>query len=170
METSNDLVIESKDVFFKEPYIGEGDHYYYKLPGQEISLPFWGFGKKKIKNIETEESKIFLIDSYENFKNNYNNFMKRLGYKSISNYFRDTILEKYQCYEICIFNKTPGQIFVMYLGISKLDFINFLLENNYPENLIKHYLMNEYEINNEIAIIYEINTKKIIRSGFYGIV
>ena len=170
LETSNDLVIVSKDVFFTKPYIGEEDHYYYKLPNQKVSLPFWGFGKKKLKNIEMQESKIFLIDSYENFKNNYEEYMKRLDYNSISKYFRNTILEKYKCYEICIFNKTPGQIFVMYLGISKLDFIKFLLKSNYPKNLIKYYLTNKYEINNEIAIIYDIKTKKIIRSGFYGIV
>ena len=31
-------------------------------------------------------------------------------------------------------------------------------------------LLKEYNINNEITIVYDINTQEIIRSGFYGII
>ena len=170
LETKNDLVIESKDVFFKEPYIGKEKHYYYKFPDQFISLPFWGYGTYELHEKEYPESKIFVIDEYTSFNINYLNFMERLGYSNISEQFKHIIMEKYKCYEICVHNKKEGQIFVQYLGISKETFIEFLSENYYPELLVKYYSENEFFINNEIAIIYDIETKKIVRTGFYGIV
>ena len=49
---------------------------------------------------------------------------------------------------------------------------NFLITSSYPDNIIKYVnnkiSLNEYNINNEIAIIYDTNTLEIIRSGFYG--
>ena len=72
-------------------------------------------------------------------------------------------------YELCIFNKGINQIFVMYLGISNIDFIEFLTTNNYPNDLISHYINSNYNINNEIAIVYDIHSKNIIRTAFYGI-
>lgn len=163
-------VIESFDVFNKKPYIGSETYYYYKLnKNTKFRLPFWGYGTYKLNGKEYPESKIFLIDEYNSFNNNYFQFMERLRYSSIAEKFKNTILNKYKCYEICIHNKKEGQIFVQYLGISKENFINFLKECNYDETLITHYKNGNYKINNEITIVYDIETMNIIRSGFYGI-
>ena len=98
--------------------------------------------------------------------------MIKLGYDDIRYKFKEIILNKYQCYQICIFNKNENQIFVMYLGISNKDFLSFLKLNDYPSHLInfveEQITLNRYNINNEIAIVYEINTQKIVRTGFYG--
>lgn len=163
-------VVESFDVFNKKPFIGKEKHYYYKLNKHSKSeLPFWGYGTYKLDGIEYPEAKIFLIDSYESFARNYYKFMKKLGYSGIAEKLKNTILKKYECYEICIHYKKEGQIFVQYLGISKEDFISFLKTGNYEEKLIKHYENGNYKINNEITLVYDIETMNIIRHGFYGI-
>lgn len=177
--------ITSNDIMQDEYNVGNEEHYYYNVqtamqtamqtallpnPG----LPFWGYGKYKKDNIMYDESKIFVIDSYISFFNNYDNYMDKLEYTKIKEIFKNIILNKYQCYEICIHNKNISQIFVQYLGITNTDFLNFLIQNKYPQNIIdfiqKKVFMQEYNINNEITIVYDINTMEIIRSGFYGII
>ena len=139
---------------------------------QPVKLPFWGYGKYKKNNVIYDESKIFVIDTYESFYKNYDEYMKKLYYNDIKADFKDIILKKYTCYEICIFNKKPNQIFVMYMGLSNDEFVNFLIENKYPQYIInyitKNIKLNKYNINNEITIVYDIKSKNILRSGFYG--
>lgn len=161
--------IVSTDIFYDSPHVGRKKHYYHKFPNQKTELPFWGYGTYELDNKSYQESKIFVIDSYQNFQKNYYSHMNRLEYSEISDDFKKIILDGYDCYELCIFNKKPGQLFLMYLGISRRDFIEFLIRNNYSENLINHYYENNYNINNEITIVFDIYTKNIIRTGFYGI-
>ena len=161
--------IVSTDIFYDSPHVGRKKHYYHKFPNQKTELPFWGYGTYELDNKSYQESKIFVIDSYQNFQKNYYSYMNRLEYSEISDDFKKIILDGYDCYELCIFNKKPGQLFLMYLGISRRDFIEFLIRNNYSENLINHYYENNYNINNEITIVFDIYTKNIIRTGFYGI-
>jgi hypothetical protein len=100
--------------------------------------------------------------------------MTKLGYSEIKDKFKNTILTKYTCYEMCIFNKNPKQIFVMYLGLSNDEFLEFLTTNKYPDYVIdfvkKNVADGAYNINNEIAIVYDIETQTAIRSGFYGVI
>jgi hypothetical protein len=62
----------------------------------------------------------------------------------------------------------------MYLGISNNDFLDFLINNSYPTYVIDFVKQkiekDNYNINNEITIIYDIETQSIIRSGFYGVI
>ena len=164
--------ITSWDIINDSYNIGDTEHYYYNN-NNIVKLPFWGHGKYKQHDIIYDESKIFVIDSYESFSYNYDNYMTKLGYNDIKDDFRDIILNKYKCYEICyeicIHNKKQNQIFVQYLGISNSDFITFLTENNYMKNIID-FVDNDYIINNEITIVYDIKSKEIVRSGFYGII
>lgn len=164
---NNNRCVNSYDIFNNEYDIGIEEHYYYNMD-KEVKLPFWGYGKYKKNNIIHYESKIFVIDTYDSFYNNYNNHMDKLEYSDIKDDFKTIILEKYKCYELCIFNKNPNQIFVMYLGISNEDFLEFLISNDYPKNIIDFVNTDNYHINNEITIVYDITTKQIIRSGFYG--
>jgi hypothetical protein len=100
--------------------------------------------------------------------------MTKLGYGEIKEIFKKVILNKYNCYEICIHNKKPNQIFVQYLGISNKKFLEFLIANSYPNYIIDFVKNNiekgNYNINNEITIVYDIKSQSIIRSGFYGVV
>lgn len=159
--------VTSFDIFDSEYNIGPEEHYYYNM-NKTVQIPFWGYGKYKKNNIIYYESKIFVIDTYDLFNINYDDYMNRLGYSNIKDDFKNIILYKYKCYELCIFYKKPNQIFVMYLGISNKDFLEFLITNDYPKNIIDFVNKNEYNINNEITIVYDIETKEIIRSGFYG--
>jgi V8-like Glu-specific endopeptidase len=163
------------DVYPNKYSIGDEEHYYYKVDdGTPVQLPFWGYGKYKKNNMMYDESKIFVIDAYSSFYDNYDNYMTKLGYREIKERFKEIILNRYYCYEICIFNKNPNQIFVMYLGISNEDFLDFLTNNSYPNPIIEfvkmHMSNGTYHINNEITIVYDIKTQSIIRSGFYGVI
>jgi hypothetical protein len=161
---------------YKNQYnIGDEEHYYYKVDdGKPLRLPFWGYGNYKKNNRIYDESKIFVIDYFMPFYNNYDNYMTKLGYGEIKDRFKEIILNRYSCYEICIHNKNPNQIFIQYLGITNDKFLEFLITNSYPLgviNFVKTQIDNgTYNINNEITIVYDISTQAIIRSGFYGVI
>jgi hypothetical protein len=58
----------------------------------------------------------------------------------------------------------------MYLGISNIDFLEFLNKNDYPKNIIDFVNSDDYKINNEITIIYDIITLEVVRTSFYGVI
>jgi hypothetical protein len=172
------IAITSWDIHPLAYNISDEEHYYYKYADNNLvaALPFWGYGKykKHIKDTTLhDESKIFVIDTYRSFYANYDAYMHRLGFETIKDTFRDIILHKYSCYEICIFNKHEHQIFVMYMGLTNADFVEFLTSCAYPPYIVDYVKrkmsLNEYEITNEIAIVYDTTTLEVIRSGFYGI-
>ena len=173
-----DIKITSWDIYPNKYDISNNEHYYYKIDDganpdcRPNQLPFWGYGKYIIDGIFNDESKIFVIDSYENFYKNYDEYMIKLNYESIKEKFKNIILKKYNCYNICVHNKNLNEIFVQYLGLKKEKFLEFLIENRYPTYIInfvsEQIEKNRYKINNEITIVYDANTQKIIRSGFYG--
>ena len=169
----NKTKITSWDIYSNAYDISEEEHYYFKLGDESsVELPFWGCGKYKKNDVIYDESKIFVIDRYKNFYDNYDEYMNGLDYESIKLKFKKIILEKYKCNEICIHNKNPNQIFVQYLGITNQEFIEFLTTNQYPEYVINFVIeqveLNMYNIANEITIVYDIDTQDIVRSGFYG--
>jgi hypothetical protein len=160
--------IISRDIFSDQYEIGLKEHFYYSL-NEKVQLPFWGYGKFREHNTLFKETKLFVLDSRDSFEKNYSEYMHTLGYYSILHLFRDIIF-KYPCYEICIHNKGEKTIFVQYLGISKEDFVDFLVQNEYPTNIVQFVQTENYNINNEITVVYDVSTKNIIRSGFYGVV
>ena len=164
-------LITSNDIMQGEYNIGDEEHYYYNM-NKKLGLPFWGYSKYKKNNTMYLECKIGVTDTYSSFVDNYDSYMKKLEYSSIKDKFKNIILNKYKCYELSIANKTRDQIFVKYLGILNEDFLNFLIQCNYPINIInfiqKNIALKNYNINNEITIVYDINNMEIIRSGFYG--
>ena len=169
---SNPVII-SWDIFSDSYKIPDVEHHYFRDTNYERSLlPFWGYSKLKKDKKYFEESKKFVIDNYSSFNKNYDWYMNELGYVNIKQQFKDIILNKYQCYQICIHNKNENQIFVQYLGICNKDFLTFLTHNEYPIHIINfvedQIKLNRYNINNEITIVYEISSQKVVRSGFYG--
>ena len=53
------------------------------------------------------------------------------------------------------------------------DFIDFLIEANYPINIInfvKNNKKNLEQLSHEITIVYDLDNMTILRSGFYGII
>ena len=61
-------------------------------------------------------------------------------------------------------------LYIQWYGITNDEFLNFLIDNNYPDNLIEKYSACEYNIENEISIVYSAKTKSIKRTAFYGII
>ena len=117
---NSNQTVSSLDIMMNEYDIGNEKHYYYNNDTtiKFAKLPFWGHGKYEKNGKYYDESKIFVIDSYDSFNINYDNYMDKLEYSEIKDTFRDIILNNYECYEICIHNKNINQIFVQYLGIS----------------------------------------------------
>ena len=171
-DLQQDPIITSWDIYKNRYEISDIEHYYFKDAHIPLGLPFWGMSKYRREGNLYEESKIFVLDNYIPFKKNYDSYMIKLGYGDIRDKFKEIILNKYQCYQICIHNKNENQIFVQYLGISNQDFLSFLKLNDYPSHLInfieEQIKLNRYKINNEITIVYEISSQKVVRSGFYG--
>ena len=171
-DLQQDPIITSWDIYKNRYEISDIEHYYFKDAHIPLGLPFWGVSKYRKEGNLYEESKIFVLDNYIPFKKNYDSYMIKLGYGDIRDKFKEIILNKYQCYQICIHNKNENQIFVQYLGISNQDFLSFLKLNDYPSHLInfieEQIKLNRYKINNEITIVYEISSQKVVRSGFYG--
>ena len=157
--------ITSYDIY--EDGIGPKTHYYYNMD-ETVQLPFWGQGRYKEDEVFYIESAVFVIDTYSSFFINYNTYMKRLGYDDPLS-FRDLVLYKYECYELCIHKKNSNEIFIQYLGISLPDFLNFLSTNVYPSSLISYISSSSYHLNNEITIVYDVVSKCIVRTSFYGI-
>ena len=163
--------IRSWDINSQLAIKNPGHFYYNSQNPKQVGLPFWGYGTEVKNREEILESQIFVVDASTRFRKKYQEYMTKLNYKTIADEFKGIILEKYSPYELCIFNKTPGQIFVMYFGLEINEFIDFLRVHNYPPSLLLHVEKHRssYRINNEVAIVYDIITKKPIRSAFYGI-
>ena len=109
------------------------------------------------------------MDEYDSFAANYDEFMELLGYgTTVAVRFRQLILSKYRTDQLCIHNKRAGQIFVQYLGIKKDDFVSFLHEAAFPKFLVKHVDRSDYRIVNEITLVYDLVTMRVVRGSFYG--
>lgn len=101
--------ITSVDIYTKQYNLGDEEHYYHKIDdGTPVQLPFGDMANIK-DNIIYDECKIFVIDYYMSFYNNYDSYMTKLGYDKIKERFKEIILNKYSCYEICIHNKTQNK-------------------------------------------------------------
>ena len=134
----------------------------------------YNYINKKIKS--KNESSYFYSDYSDTIKN-YKEYLLKIGYslKDI-NKLDTNIFKKYQCLEICIHKKLYKNkivFFIQYIGISIDDFIDFLIEANYSINIInfvKNNRKNLKQLSHEITIVYDLDTMKILRSGFYGII
>jgi hypothetical protein len=118
-------------------------------------------------NNETERG-IWILDTQENFKTNYNLYLKELKFSNCN--ISEDIITKYKSTYTCIHQKFNDEFYVQYIGISKEDFIDFLEQNAYDTNIINLVKRPDYNIPNEITIVYDMLTKQIKRSGFYGFV
>jgi hypothetical protein len=158
--------ITSWDIYSNQYKLGDQEHYYYNFDAN-VKLPFWGYGMYSQDGKIHMESGIFVVDKYESFRDNYESYMKRLGFPTEE--FKSLVLDRYECYELSVHHKKLHEIFVQYLGISKKDFLQFLIDNEYPQNIIDFVSTSNYKINNEITIVYDTTDGSIIRTAFYGV-
>jgi hypothetical protein len=83
-----------------------------------------------------------------------------------------SLLSKYACKDLAVFNKFGGTIFVSYLWISVQDFIAFLKHFGFLSTLTQHVCSNAArykDIVHEVAVVYNLQTFKPIRSAYYGV-
>lgn len=166
---NSNIIIHSYDLFNTSEPLQPDIHFYHKISNIEL-LPFFGYGTNIVNSNINDESK-FVIDTQDNFIINYKEYTKKINFKNVSKFKK--ILNKYKCSHICIHKKNDTDIFIQFLGISITDFIQFLITFDYPTELIKHVNENKslyFNICHEITIVYNILSKKPIRSAFYGIV
>jgi len=110
----------------------------------------------------------WILDTQNNFITNLNKYTELLKFPK--DIFTEDIIKKYQCSYVCLHQKNNQEAYIQYIYISKNDFIHFLKVNNYEASLIEHYECSDYQISNEITIVYDINTMEVKRTAFYGIV
>ena len=67
------------------------ENYFKENVNTPLGLPFWGVSKFKKDGDLYEESKIFVLDQYIPFKENYDSYMKKLGYEDLSDKFKKEI-------------------------------------------------------------------------------
>lgn len=163
-----EICIFSRDIYPETYNISPEIHLYYNL-NPDVGLPFWGCGKfiNPLTKQLYDETEIFVVDSTSSFYLNYTDHMTRLGYKDIMDSIKELVF-KYKCYETSVHNKNRDHIFIQYLGISNSDFVGFLKDNDYALNIID-LVNDDYNINNEITIVYNLKTKEIVRSAIYGV-
>ena len=163
--------ITSWDIYSNQYDIGMNEHYYYNVnKNNNIELPFYGYGTyRNMKTHNTFYESAFIIDTFDSFHLNYKTYIDKLTFnEDVTNSFIKIIFKYISCYELSIFKKNETEIFIIYMGISKNEFLEFLIDNDYPKNIIYFIQSNEYNITNEIAIVYDIKTKNIIRTAIYG--
>ena len=161
------IVIASKDVYDTLDVLGDETHTYLS-ENNYVGYPFYGHGYKN----DTESESRFVLDHTNRFKVKFMKYMKHIGFDDhVSKFY--SYLDHYTSKHICVHNKFKEQIFIQYLGINVEEFLFFLIKFGYDVHLIKHVLTNMHlyeDINHEITIVYDINTMKPVRSGFYGII
>ena len=162
------MIIHSFDMYNNEKAWGEDMHLYHR--SSDMVIPFFGNGSTiSVQGVISKES-LFVLDTSTNFINHFSSHLKNIQLDAQD---FETYLKHYKCKNICIHNKFDGNIFIQYLGIVVIDFIQFLKQFKYPTVLIDHVIKycDFYEnIEHEITIVYNIETKIPVRSAFYGIV
>ena len=164
----NKTIINSIDILNDINCLNKEHHTYeMKENMTEMITPFYGYGFDIISD-EKQQVSTFIYDTYENFIKNNEKYCRELELH-YNNKFKE-LLEKYHADNMCLWNK-KGDYFIQWLGISIDDFIHFLQENHYGECFINHMIENKkkYELlSHEITIVYDRNTMRPFRSGFYG--
>lgn len=162
------IIVHSFDLYNNDTVIGDEIHFYYNIDNK-IELPHFGYGKK-INNNEIIDESLYVLDNFNKFKKHYVTYLEKI---KLTNFNESKhLLYKYNCRKICIHNKYNNNLFIQYLDISLDDFIDFLIEFNYPKKFIQHVKSNynKYkDIIHEITIVYDQNLKPI-KSAFYGLI
>ena len=161
------IIINSFDILNSNETSNIEIHTYEKKYLNNYTCPIFGIGYDIINNFKNKCSE-FIYDSRDNFIKNYKLFMSYLDLPDNNNILN--LLFKYNYYNLCIWNK-QNDLFIQWLVISVDDFINFLEENQYKYDFIDYIKNNKDDykyISHEITIVYDRDTLKPIRSGFYG--
>ena len=113
----------------------------------------------------------YIIDTYKGFKDNFDSYWDELNYPSnLYSWVKDEIIKKYKTDYFCMHQKNNSELYCQFIGISNKDFLKFLIEYKYNQDLIDFYSKNDFNISNEISIVFDKITKKPIRTAFYGII
>jgi hypothetical protein len=178
----NNIIIHSIDLYNNKTMTSNEINIYFKI--NNLLLPTKGYNKTF--NSDTLQfnllpAELYILDLTEKFIINFEKYLEIINLKDFNNH--KYLLNKYKSIYTCIWNKNNHSllqsgtinnniIYIQYLGISINDFINFLIEFNYPNDFIEHVNKNiklYTNIKHEISIIYDINYK-VIRTAFYGLV
>jgi hypothetical protein len=159
-------IIHSIDLFDRDDPVGPDIHYYYKdSPG--ANLPICGRGTTGPTTPESE----FRIDIAPRVMEKFYTLAADVGFQRKDMERCEHLLHRYPCKHLSIWNKFKHQIYIQYLGISSTDFLRFLREHEYPESLVSHVEREGYHnLVHEVTVVYDLDTLRPVRSGFYGIV
>jgi hypothetical protein len=168
LDNNNNIIINSVDILNNDQYFNNIVHTYEaKINNSLDKLPFYGMGFDIINNSKYKVGD-FIYSSKNDIIHNVKQYFNELKLPYNNNVYN--ILIKYDCQDMCIWNKNEN-LFIQWFVISVDDFIDFLQEFNYKSEFINYIIENKEKyknISHEITIVYNKNILQPIRSGFYG--
>lgn len=128
-------------------------------------------GMIRRKGEKNENRGNFILDEFLEFEKNFELYWNELNYENdLRNWVKNDLLYKYKTDYFCIHQKNNSEFYCQFIGISNKDFLSFLNEYQYSEELINFYEQNEFNISNEITLVFDKATKAPLRTAFYGVV
>lgn len=128
-------------------------------------------GMIRRKGEKNENRGNFILDEFLEFEKNFELYWNELNYENdLRNWVKNDLLYKYKTDYFCIHQKNNSEFYCQFIGISNKDFLSFLNEYQYSEELINFYEQNEFNISNEITLVFDKATKTPLRTAFYGVV
>ena len=151
-----------------------GNVHVYKAPaGTGLALPLFGEGTTVGPSGKVTRESTYVVGTRAQFTVMYMRFMTSIGFDaSVATAFKDTVLRRYaDSPMLCVHNKYDGNVFVQYLGVSCVEFLQFLKGFAYPERLYSHFEkhVDKYKtVPHEITIVFHGETRQPVRTAFYG--
>jgi len=164
-----DVIIHSRDFYNAPTVMGPDIHIYRSL--SELALPHFGQGHAIQPDGSLVLESVYIVTTAEDAVANAQLLLDTLSLPCTGKVL-SVLLRRYKCNHISVFNKLNGEVLIKYSGVSVGNYLEFLIEFEYPANLKDHATANvdQYrDIIHEIAIVYNGRTGLPVRTSFYGV-
>ena len=171
---AGDVVVHSKDFVLNGEgsiVLGTDTHTYRGLT--QLNYPHMGCGHTLPQG--SEESRLeslYIISGYQDVRTNLAAYLDYLQYAPSLAPAVLTLLQKYKCTDVALFQKFDGNVFIIYMGLPVHDYADFLETFRYPAQLAQHvrvHVQQYRDVVHEVAVVYALDTLAPVRSAFYGV-
>jgi hypothetical protein len=171
-------IIESIEIYSERNLDGHNfsnfiDEYYYDTTFEKISEEAKAYSA--IRTTHTGSTLIgnLVYDDFTTYQINFDKYWKHLRFDDKHYENCKKYSKKYTCSKIGLHNykgKNSNEIYIIFANIPNKEFLSFLKEFNYHQGLIDLYENNTYNICNDIGVKWCLETKKITKTKFLGLI